>query len=359
MLRQRVGSVTEGGYVHPFAEAPSPGSVIEILPGLLWTRMPLRLAINHINVWLLRDGAGWTVVDTGAPGPSAEAAWERLFEGALGGLPIRRVICTHMHPDHVGLAGWLARRFGCELWMTRLEYLTARNITGDFGEDLTQSFQRFYRAAGCPEGFVRRVHEQFKAFGKSFHPLPGHYRRIADGECIRIGDYTWQVVVGAGHSPEHACLVCSELGVMIAGDQVLENISSNVSVMPIEPLANPLGDWLDSIVKLRASIADEVLVLPSHDLPFRGLHRRLGELESHHHEALERIRLSLSSPMRAVDIFEALFGREISERVIHLAAGEAIAHLNYLLVHDAIVREPDATGTEWYRMKAGPELRLR
>lgn len=331
-----------------YSSAPVPGAPVEIADGVMWVRMPVRLAIDHVNIWLLRDGDGWTVVDTGIFSPAAVDVWETLLSGPLAGRPLRRLICTHMHPDHVGMAGWVVQRTGCDFWMTRLEYLSARSVTSDPGENFPGALSRYYRSAGFEDGLGQRVHANFQAFRDHFHPLPGSFRRIVDGESIRIGDYLWRVVVGSGHSPEHACLVCDESSLMISGDQVLEKISSNVSVMPVEPLANPLREWMDSLRRLRAGLGDELLVLPSHDLPFRGLHRRLEALLAHHESRLQRLTSRLAEPARAVDLMEFFFQRRLSESMMHLAVGELGAHLNYLEATGAIRRRSDAQGVAWF-----------
>ncbi len=335
----------------PFDDTPEPGSAIEVAPGVLWLRMPLPFSLNHINLWAIRDGGGWAIVDTGMQTPETLTAWRTLLVGALEGLPVTRVIVTHMHPDHVGMAGWLTRHFDVELWMTRLEYLTCRVLMADTGREAPDAAIRFYRAAGWDDVALETYRIRFGGFGKGIHALPESHRRLADGQTLRIGEHDWQVVVGNGHSPEHACLVCPALNLMISGDQVLPRISSNVSVFPTEPHADPLGDWTNSLTKLRATVSDEVLVLPSHNEPFRGLHARLSALERGHQVALDRLLERLDEPKRAVDTFVALFARKIegSSSLLGMATGEALAHLNRLIVENKVMAEKDSEGVTWYR----------
>jgi glyoxylase-like metal-dependent hydrolase (beta-lactamase superfamily II) len=247
------------------------------------------------------------------------------------------------------MAGWLTRKFGIRLWMTRLEYLMCRVLVADTGREAPEDGISFYRRAGWNEDAIEYYRTRFGNFGKTTYALPESYRRLRDGEWIRIGDHDWQVVTGMGHSPEHACFFCPELKLIISGDQVLPKISSNVSVFPTEPDANPLGDWLQSIERLRLAIPDDVLVLPAHNEPFRGLHARLEHLARGHHRSLERLRHSLATPRRAIDVFGALFARQITEPgLLNLATGEAMAHLNYL-VHRGEARVTlDAQGVAWY-----------
>ncbi|MDE2296428.1 MAG: MBL fold metallo-hydrolase [Gammaproteobacteria bacterium] len=311
--------------------------------------MPLYTALPWINVWALADGDGWTVVDTGVHSAAATGAWTTALGGALGGRPVSRVIVTHLHPDHCGLAGWLAERDAARLWMTRLEYLTGRLMAADTGHEPPRDGVEFYRSAGWDADALRRYAEKFGWFGQMIYPMPASYRRIVDGEMLTIGGRAWTVVVGTGHSPEHACLHCPELGLLISGDQVLPRITSNVSVYPIEPDADPLAEWQASIATLKARIGDDVLVLPAHNSPFYGLHARLDRLAAVHAQALDRLETLLAEPRRAVDVFGALFKRTIDSSVLGMATGEAIAHLNHLQKIGRATRERDAAGVWWWR----------
>lgn len=335
--------------IYPFESPPPPGKAVEIAPGVLWLRMPLPMALNHINVWALADGDTWTVVDTGMQTPETAAAWESAFSGALCGRPVGRVLCTHMHPDHVGMAGWLARRFDCQLWMTRLEYVTCRMLAADTGREPPEDGVRFYGAAGWNAEALEDYKTRFGDFGRHMHALPDSFRRMTDGDEIRIGGRIWRAVVGRGHSPEHLCLHCPELALMISGDQVLPRITSNVSVFPTEPEANPLADWLASITDIARRIPDDVLVLSSHNEPFRGLHVRLGQLSTGHEEVLGRLREMLSTPKRAIDVFSVMFRRSVGLSLLSFATGEALAHLNCLIQRGQAVRELDVHGIAWYR----------
>ena len=348
---------------YPCGEPPAPGQVREVAPGVLWLRMPLPFALNHINLWALADhdaqGPGWAIVDTGTKTPDVLAAWRQLIaaDGPLAATPqgarITRIFCTHMHPDHVGMAGWLTRKSQARLWMTRLEYLTCRTLTADTGREAPDDAIRFYQQAGWPEDALDVYRARFGGFGKYLHALPDSFRRIRDGEWLPIGAHRWQVVVGHGHSPEHACLVCDELGVMISGDQVLPRISSNVSVFPTEPDADPLGDWLGSIAKLRGLLGDHLLVLPAHGEPFKGLHARLDRLAAGHQRGLTRLRRSLAdSPKRAIDVFGALFARPIDSKgdLLGMATGESLAHLNHLVALGEAVSALGADGVRRYRL---------
>jgi len=333
--------------VYPLSESPAAGDAVAIAPGVLWMRLPLDGPLGFINVWGLEDGPGWTLVDTGMQTARTQAAWKQLLAGPLGGRPVTRVIVTHLHPDHIGMAGWLTRRFDCRLWMTRLEYMQCRMLAEDTGAP-PQDAIRFYRAAGWDDDALETYRTRFGGFGKHIYQLPDSYRRIVHGETLTIGAHAWQVVVGAGHSPEHACLYCPELKLMISGDQVLPRISSNVSLFPTEPDGDPLSEWLTTLARIKTLVPDDVLVLPAHNDPFVGLHARLDHLIRGHERGLTRLKRQLAQPKRSIDVFGSLFARSIGPELLGMATGEALAHLNCLLVRGEAVARPDSAGVVWY-----------
>ena len=340
---------------YPFATVPTAGEVVEVAPPVLWMRLPLPVALAYINVWAIEDGDGWAIVDTGLCLPDSPQVWEQLLAGPLGNRPVTRVFVTHLHADHVGMAGWLTRRFDCPLWMTRVEYLTCRANVADIGCEAPLDGVRFYRHAGWDEAAIEGYRTRFGRYNRMIHTLPESFIRLEDGARITIGAYEWQVVVGRGHTPEHACLYSAQLGVLISGDQVLPRISSNVSVHPLEPHADPLAEWLASIEKLRDALPADVLVLPAHNEPFFGLHERLERLAQSVSRSLERLRERLAEPRRAVDVFGTLFARSIGTEdpmSLTLATGEALAFLNYLVKRGEARCEIDPDGVGWYVVNA-------
>lgn len=341
----------------PF-EAPATGTVREVAPGVLWLRMPLPFVLDHINLWLLRDGGGWTVVDTGLRTAETIAIWENLLRDVLNGDPVTRVIVTHQHADHSGLAGWFTARFSCPLWMTRGEYLTVRTAMHRADEGLTPELSDFYRRAGWSESEVDAYDARRREVWNFVTPLPDAYRRLRDGDTLAIGDRSWRVIIGGGHSPEHACLYSPEAGLLISGDKVLPRISSNISVDPLEPDSDPMGEWFDTLARVRREVADDVLVLPSHNLCFRGLHARIDSLVAEQERALTRVRDTLANPCRAVDLFGIIFGRPIDSSNIglfSLATGETIAALNRLIETGAIRYDVAGDGVLWYRQAEDAE----
>lgn len=330
-----------------FEDTPESGASKEILPGLHWVRHSLPLELDHINVWLLFDDQHCAVVDTGMNSSSSRKTWQSVLEKTIPDRTLDDVVITHLHPDHVGLAGWLTREHQCPLHMTRQEYLLCRLLCGDTADDVPQEAIDFYRAAGVGETSLDRYRRVFGRFGRAVSALPLSYLRICEGDVMSIGGRQWQVLMGNGHSPEHACLFSEKDNVLISGDQILPNISSIVAVWPLEPNANPLADWLNSCRQLQLQIPEDVLVLPSHGRPFRGAHTRLKQLIEHHEGNLDKLAKHCEQPRRLVDMFEILFKRTIDDSTMMMAVGEACAHAHYLMSHGRIEKSRK-DGVDWY-----------
>jgi glyoxylase-like metal-dependent hydrolase (beta-lactamase superfamily II) len=333
----------------PFERIPDGGEVVSVAEGVYWLRMPLPFSLDHINLWLLEARDQWTIVDTGISSPQTRELWQQIIADVLGDKPVTQVICTHMHPDHMGLAGWLCERFDVPLRMTRGEYLTGRVLLTDQRRQPPREALALYRAAGYSEKALAAYTESYGLFAAAVAPLPNAYVRMQDGDRLSIAGREWRVLVGRGHSPEHACLYCPQLSVVIAGDQILPNISSNVSVWPTEPQANPLDDWLNSCAALRAELPADTLVLPSHGSPFIGAGHRLTQLIDHHKEQLDELYRFCRTPCRAVDTFEVLFHKPIRGEEKTIATGEALAHLRQLQRRRLLRVNRDGDGVDWYR----------
>jgi len=336
---------------YEFALQPEPGEAIDILPGLKWLRLPLPFMLGHINVWLLSDGDGWAIVDTGIHTELTRKTWDNVFVTQLDNAPVTRVLVTHLHPDHVGCAGWLCERFDIGLYMTREEYLLCRIVVSDTGLPAPKEGRRFYQSAGFAKEHMQRYIEMFGSFGKVVAQLPQAYHRLHEERSVQIGAQHWQVITGRGHSPEHACLYNPQQNVLISGDQILPTISPNVSVYPTEPAANPLAGWFDSLHRMKTLLPADVLVLPSHGRPFRGVMARLDALIGEHETGLAKLRQLCRRPQRAVDVFPALFKSKITDSNLMMATGEAIAHLNYLMYEGEIGINADDRGVNWYQTR--------
>lgn len=341
-----------GALDFPLTTPPAPGEAVPVAPGIRWLRMKLPFALDHINLWLVADGDGWTIVDAGYAMAETKTAWERVFARHLDGLPIRRLVVTHYHPDHVGLAHWLAEAWRVPLWITEKEWLHARMMSRE-SLDFTQLRRDFARRAGLDRQACEFFAEHEASYRRGVPAVPAAFRRLADGMVLAIGGRDWRVVVGEGHAPEHACLYCAETAVLIAGDQVLPRISPNISVQPHEPEGDPLSRYLASLVRLRRLVPPTSLVLPSHGLPFFGLHARIDALAAHHRARCAEIVAACDRPQSAADLLPLLFRRPLDRHQTAFALGEALAHLALLANEGVLDRAMDAEGVERFTRKTG------
>ena len=331
--------------IYPVDAPPAPGQTIEIAPGVLWLRMPLPFALDHINLWLLPEGnGGATLIDSGLGDPATRALWQRHIDTTLASMPIRRIVATHYHPDHLGNAAWLAERYGCDIAMTYAEYVTAHAIAGQFAGYAPEAFLGLFRRHGLAEEHVAGLAKRGNTYRRGVPELPHTFDRMLAGDLRRAGDTSWRIVEGYGHSPEHASLYCAERGILISGDMLLPRISTNVSVSPVDPDGNPLRRFLDSLEAF-AELPVDTLVLPSHGLPFRGIGIRIAQLRAHHDARLAELQAALEAapaPLCAADLVPVLFRRELDTQQRFFAMGEAIAHLNFLWRAGKIDRRVEA-----------------
>lgn len=338
-------------------QMPAPGTTLELAPGIQWIRMALPFALDHINLWLLRDNYqgrdGWTVVDCCISRDESKAQWEQIFANELAGLPIVRVLVTHMHPDHVGLAHWLCERWAAPLWMSATDYNAARlgsQTTTGFGGEAAA---KFFAAHGLtdPEA-MSQIRARVNYFPNLVPAMPGSFKRLIDGQSLVIGGRDWRCISGYGHAPEHMALYCAELKLLISGDMVLPRISTNVSVFDVEPESDPLTLFLASIDKFRA-LPPDTLVLPSHGKPFTGLHTRIDQLHQHHQERLAEVRVACGArACCAADIVPVLFKRALDLHQMTFAMGESIAHLHALWFQGQLTRRLDSDGIYRFSVSA-------
>lgn len=335
----------------PFAEAPAPGEAVEIAEGALWMRLPLPMALDHVNLFAFADPEGWTLIDAGIGTNRGRVELERLLAGPLAGKPVARVIVTHYHPDHVGLAGWLRSAHGAEIVTTRTSWLYARMLVLDEQAAVVPETEAFWRGAGmAPEVLAERLAQRPFNFADVVAPLPLGFTGVKEGSRLRFGGRAWEVRLGQGHAPDQITLWSLDDGLVLGADQLLPSISPNIGVHPTEPDADPLSEWLESCARFASLARPEHFVLPGHKLPYTGLPRRMRELAATHHDALERLRRHLAEPRSAGECFVPIFRRQVAGPAYGLALSEAVAHVNHLYAQGEVSRSRRADGAWAYQV---------
>lgn len=329
---------------------PAPGMTVEVAPGVLWLRMTLPFALDHINLWLLEDTIdtpagrvrGWTAIDCGIANAATRVNWEAIFATQLCGLPIVRVLTTHCHPDHIGLADWLCQRWQAPLWMSAGEYAFARLLSAALpGVDGSAAVPHFRRHGLVDASQISKLQARNSYYSDLVPSVPLAYTRLHDQQTIRIGARDWRVITGFGHSPEHVSLYADAASLLISGDMLLPRISTNVSVFAVEPESNPVQQYLDSLQKY-VEVSVDTLVLPSHGKPFRGAHTRIAQLLEHHRARLDEVLQACATPRSAMDILPIMFKRTLDTHQLSFALGEALAHLHKLWFDGVLERRFDA-----------------
>ncbi|NDV92378.1 MBL fold metallo-hydrolase [Alteromonas sp. 345S023] len=333
---------------YPELSIPSPGKWTEITDGLLWLRMPLPFDLDHINLYLIEDNDGWVVIDTGLASSTTKDLWTAIFS-ALD-KPICGVIVTHLHPDHVGLAGWIAEEFKVPLYMSQLEYFTARALSEKAPGRSNWRDEEYFKRAGLATEQIDVLLSGNKGFGSVVSPLPLSYTRLKQNDVLSFKGREWRVMIGKGHSPEHVCLHCQELGVLLAGDHILPMITPNIGVYTTEPEGNTLQDYLATLVPF-TELPSDTLILPAHKQPFIGVQARVDELISHHHRHLAALNEACEQPRSLVSLLPIMFKRELNGRNIMFAVAECLSHLNYLRFSNKLIRTLSDSGVYLYQSR--------
>jgi len=314
----------------PWTDSPPEGTATTVADGIMWVRMRLPFALDHVNLWLLDDGDGWLAIDAGLNIVGTYAAWEALFATVLGGRPITRVLVTHYHPDHVGAAGWLCARWDAPLLMARTEYLQCRMLWGVGDADAQADMTGWARRLDLPATLAAAIGQRGNPYRAGLSPPPTRYGRLREADVLTVGTRRWTVMIGTGHAPEMVCLFDPADRILIAADQILPTITPNVSVWSQEPAADPLADFLASLAILGTLPAD-TLVLPSHGLPFRGMQSRIAALLAHHEERLMLVSETCATPRTVAEVMGVLFPRALDPHQATFASGETLSHLNHLV----------------------------
>ena len=343
------------GLAYPHGEAiPAPGEAIEVADRILWLRLPLPMVLDHVNIYALDDGDGWTLIDTGFQTKKTKEIWAETLAGPLKAKPVKRVISTHHHPDHIGLSGWFQTEHGASHWATRTAWIMARMLQLDHQEKTSEAQIDFVRRAGGSEEILQMYRDREPMnFSKVVAPLPPGYKRIKEGDRIEMGGRIWRVFCGNGHAAEHATFWSVDGEIVISGDQILPRISPNLGVYVTEPEADPVGEWLESCKKFQPFAREDHLVLPGHNRPFTGLPKRLTQLIDNHHGAVKRLAKFLTEPRSAVDCFDTIYKRKIGTGEFGLAMVEAIAHLNHMYDTGMASRRLDPDGVLRFQIREG------
>ncbi|MBR0810160.1 MULTISPECIES: MBL fold metallo-hydrolase [Bradyrhizobium] len=326
---------------YPWDQHPGPEEIVEVRPGVLWARLKLPFRLNHVNIYLLADGDGYAMVDTGFGNEETIEAWTKLFDGPLKGITITRLIVTHSHPDHVGLAGWVVERFNCPLVMSQVEYLQSVYHQNRGTAERQEAQRLFFRRHGMDESLTEKLLGRGQDYLKRVSVLPPSYRRISHGDDVVIGTRRFKVITGGGHALDQVMLYCADDKLFLSADQVLSKISPNVSVWAVEPDQNSLGEYLASLASLTTTLPYDVLVLPGHGVPFYGLKTRIKQLADHHEERCRLIAEACREvPQTSRALVPVVFNKHVlDEHQMGFAAGELVAHVNYMIVEGRLTAE--------------------
>ena len=337
-------------YRFPYPEPPANGALLEVAPGVLWLRMPLPYRLDHINIYLIADGDGWCVLDAGIHDDRTIELWKALLAGPLAGTRLTRLIVTHHHPDHIGMAGWLCRETGVPLLTSQTAYLACANLALDPESVKNRQFHDFYTNHGVSNEVADLMGTNGLDYLRMVSALPNSFLRLVSGDTLLVGKRRFRIFTGDGHAPEQVMLYCDEDRLFFCADQVIAKISPNVAVWPSEPDGDPLGHFLRTAREIRDNVPDNALVLPGHQLLFRGLHARCNELLEHHERRCDLIReATLDRPMTANELVPVIFHRELDLHQFGFAFSETLAHVNRMLRRAELAKVIVGDGVARYR----------
>ena len=337
----------------PYTTPPEPGAVIEVADGIYWVRMALPMLIDHVNVYILEGRHDLTIIDTGLNFRQCKLAWLKIIKNNFGTKPIKNVLLTHHHPDHIGLLGWFHDNFKIKVYASRTSWLLGRMLYLDKQRKPSKEAIDFWIQAGMDKTTLdKKCKDKPFNFSDVVANFPLGFISLNQGDEICLSGKNWRVEMGQGHAPDHLTLWGLDLPIVIAGDQIIPGISSNLGVYPTEPLLDTVGAWLSSCNRFLKLAKDQHFVLPGHKSPFLGLSARLRQLIDNHVSALERIEQKLSvDECTAVDLFQSIFKRKITDSEYGLALAEAVGHLNYFRVRNMVNYSIRDDGAKLFKLK--------
>ena len=335
---------------YPFGDdMPAAGEWMEVASGIYWLRFPLPFALDHINLYVIDEGDSWTLIDTGVHSPESISLWQGPLRHPMAAKPVSRILVTHWHPDHIGMAGWLAAQTGAPLWITRTEWLMARMTRAEETTTFQAPAISYFQRMGLSADKLQGLNSLGNHYESLTAPIPTEFVRMQAGKDVTIGMDRWQVLIGRGHAPEHACLYCAERQLIIGGDILLPRISPIVGIWPAEPEEDALSDFLTCLQEIRAVVDASALVLPSHNRPYTGVHTRIDDLTAHHDERLHTTRAACQQAMTAAAVSQVLFPRLQDPFQLRLGLAETVAHLNHQRARGLLTRQLGDDGIYRYQ----------
>jgi glyoxylase-like metal-dependent hydrolase (beta-lactamase superfamily II) len=329
--------------------APPLGGAADAAGGVRWMRLPVPGSLAHINIWHAPGRRGRVLIDTGMNQPETCAAWEVL--GAAEGLEgaLSAILVTHHHPDHFGMAGQLAARFGVPVRMSAPARAAAQRSLAPLNGATAAALAEYRDTWGVDFEALLGSARATGTLEKLLSGMPEAGAAIVEGETVAELREPWVASLHFGHADGHVCLHWRDGALFIGGDQLLPAISSNVSLYPGLASRDPLGDFLASLERL-AQLPPETVVLPAHGQPFRGAAARVAQLQAGHAQRLAKLSEFTAAPRTTEEVVAALFGaRNLEGWNRLLAFGETLAHIRYLHGRGAITRLAEAGAVRWQR----------
>jgi glyoxylase-like metal-dependent hydrolase (beta-lactamase superfamily II) len=325
---------------------PTSPELTEVTGGVFELRLPIPWEDTHVNCFLLPDGDAVDMIDCGMSSQeSFGLIADALRELAGPRARLRRLLVTHIHPDHYGGAGEMTERRGADLYLHRLEVPMVHPRYLEI-EQLVEEVGRYLHVHGVPDAeadFLKNASRGFRQFVKPALPV----LQLDGTELLELGCRRLRVEWTPGHSPGHVCLFDVDSRVLFAGDQLLPNASPNIGLHP-QSTPNPLDDYLsglERLLRLRPS-----LVLPAHGRPFLGAVERVAELRDHHRRRKEQmVEVIGDDELNGWQVATAVWGVRQNLHEMRMALQEGLAHLQSLSLEGRLVKRAWPSAVTWRR----------